>query len=44
MSDGHTQGIKKSIEDIIGSDTVLKLKKKGPPQRSEAALFLLLTS
>jgi hypothetical protein len=28
MSDGHTQGIKKSIEDIIGSDTVLKRKKK----------------
>lgn len=28
MSDGHAQGIKKSIEDIIGSDTVLKRKKK----------------
>lgn len=28
MSDGHTQGIKKSIEDIIGSDTVLKRKRK----------------
>jgi hypothetical protein len=28
MSDEHTQGIKKSIEDIIGSGTVLKRKKK----------------
>lgn len=28
MSDEHTEGIKKSIEDIIGSDTVLKRKKK----------------
>ncbi len=28
MSDEHAQGIKKSIEDIIGSDTVLKRKKK----------------
>lgn len=28
MNDEHAQGIKKSIEDIIGSDTVLKRKKK----------------
>jgi hypothetical protein len=28
MNDEHTQGLKKSIEDIIGSDTVLKRKKK----------------
>jgi len=28
MSDEHTEGIKQSIEDIIGSDTVLKRKKK----------------
>jgi len=28
MSDEHAQGIKKSIENIIGSDTVLKRKKK----------------
>jgi hypothetical protein len=28
MSDEHTHGIKKSIEDIIGSGTVLKRKKK----------------
>jgi len=28
MNDEHTQGIKKSIEDIIGSDTVLKRKRK----------------
>ena len=28
MSDGHTEGIKKSIETIIGSDTVLKRKRK----------------
>ena len=28
MSDEHAQGIKKSIEDIIGSDTVLKRKRK----------------
>jgi len=28
MNDEHAQGIKKSIENIIGSDTVLKRKKK----------------
>ena len=28
MNDEHTEGIKQSIEDIIGSDTVLKRKKK----------------
>ena len=28
MNDEQTQGIKKSIEDIIGSDTVLKRKKR----------------
>lgn len=28
MSDERTEGIKKSIEDIIGSDTVLKRKRK----------------
>jgi hypothetical protein len=28
MSDEHTEGIKQSIENIIGSDTVLKRKKK----------------
>ena len=28
MSDERTEGIKQSIEDIIGSDTVLKRKKK----------------
>jgi hypothetical protein len=28
MNDEHAEGIKKSIEDIIGSDTVLKRKKK----------------
>ena len=28
MNDEHTQGIKKSVEDIIGSGTVLKRKKK----------------
>jgi hypothetical protein len=28
MNDERTQGIKKSVEDIIGSDTVLKRKKK----------------
>ena len=28
MNDERTQGIKKSIEDIIGSDTVLKRKRK----------------
>lgn len=28
MNDEHAQGIKKSIEDIIGSDTVLKRKRK----------------
>ena len=28
MSDEKTQGIKQSIEDIIGSDTVLKRKRK----------------
>lgn len=28
MNDEHTQGLKKSIEDIIGSDTVLKRKRR----------------
>jgi len=28
MNDEHAQGIKQSIENIIGSDTVLKRKKK----------------
>jgi hypothetical protein len=28
MNDEHAEGVKKSIEDIIGSDTVLKRKKK----------------
>ena len=28
MSGEHTQGIKQSIEDIIGTDTVLKRKRK----------------
>jgi len=28
MNDERTQGIKRSVEDIIGSDTVLKRKKK----------------
>ena len=28
MNNEHTQGIKKSVEDIIGSNTVLKRKKK----------------
>jgi hypothetical protein len=28
MNDEHTQGIKKSVEDIIGSNTVLKRKRK----------------
>lgn len=28
MSEEHTEGIKKSIETIIGSDTVLKRKRK----------------
>jgi hypothetical protein len=28
MSEEHTRGIKQSIEDIIGSDTVLKRKRK----------------
>jgi hypothetical protein len=28
MSDEHAQGIKQSIEDIIGNDTVLKRKRK----------------
>ena len=28
MSEEHTQGIKQSIEDIIGTDTVLKRKHK----------------
>lgn len=28
MSEEHTQGIKQSIEDIIGTDTVLKRKRK----------------
>jgi hypothetical protein len=28
MSEEHTQGIKQSIEDIIGTDTVLRRKRK----------------
>jgi hypothetical protein len=28
MNDEHAEGVKKSIEDIIGSDTILKRKKK----------------
>jgi hypothetical protein len=28
MNDDHTQGIKKSVEDIIGINTVLKRKRK----------------
>ena len=28
MNNEHTQGIKQSIETIIGSDTVIKRKKK----------------
>ena len=28
MSEEHTQGIKQSIEDIIGTDTILKRKRK----------------